>query len=125
MFNLFYLTDGAGLKLVLRLVLVTFKDLLSQEWYCHALETLVASVGGARMPYESLQALPASSRTHLPLRAQEIYWEAFNAAWEQCADSLGRQCPAAIEEAVSRSAWAAVRRKYRQDPVTRQWRLLA
>ena len=77
------------------------------------------------MPYETLQSLPSSLRTHLPLRAQEIYWEAFNAAWEQYADLLSRQGPAAVEEAVSRSAWAAVRRKYRQDPVSRRWRLLS
>jgi cation transport regulator len=77
------------------------------------------------MPYESLQALPFSLRKHLPLRAQEIYCAAFNAAWEQYAELLSRQGPAALEETVSRTAWAAVRRKYRQDPVTRQWRLLA
>lgn len=75
------------------------------------------------MPYKSLQELPSSLKTHLPLRAQEIYREAFNAAWEQYADLLTRQGPAAMEEAVSRSAWAAVRRIYRQDPVTRRWRL--
>jgi cation transport regulator len=77
------------------------------------------------MPYESLQALPSSIKTHLPLRAQEIYREAFNLAWEQYADLLARQGPASVEEAVSRSAWAAVRRKYRQDPMTRQWRLIS
>ncbi len=77
------------------------------------------------MPYESLQALPPSLRSHLPLRAQEIYRQAFNEAWEQYADLMARQGPAALEEAVSRSAWAAVRQKYRQDPVTLQWRLLA
>ena len=76
------------------------------------------------MPYESLEALPSSLKTYLPLRAQEIYREACNAAWEQYADTLSLQGPAAIEEAVSRAAWAAVRRKYRQDPVTGQWRLL-
>lgn len=76
------------------------------------------------MPYESLQALPSLLRTYLPLRAQEIYWEAFNAAWERYADSAAHLGPAAVEEAVSRSAWAAVRRKYRQDPVTRRWRLI-
>ncbi len=77
------------------------------------------------MPYESLQALPPTIRRQLPLRAQEIFWEAFNSAWEQWADPLTRQGPAAIEEAVSRAAWAAVRRAYRQDPITRQWRLIS
>jgi cation transport regulator len=77
------------------------------------------------MPYENFQAPPSALRKHLPLRAQEIYCEAFNAAWEQYAELLSRQGPAALEEVVSRTAWAAVRCKYRQDPVTRQWRLLA
>lgn len=77
------------------------------------------------MPYESLQALPPSLKTHLPLRAQELFREAFNAAWDQYADLLADHGPAAIEEAVSRSAWAAVRSKYRQDPGTRRWRLIA
>jgi cation transport regulator len=77
------------------------------------------------MPYESLQALPSLLRTHLPLRAQEIYRDAFNAAWEQIIDSVAHLGPAAVEEAASRSAWAAVRQKYWQDPVTRQWRLMS
>ena len=77
------------------------------------------------MPYESIQALPERLRRNLPLRAQEIYWEAFNAAWRHYADLLSEQTPAALEEAVSRSAWAAVRRQYRQDRATGRWRLMA
>jgi cation transport regulator len=75
------------------------------------------------MPYESLQALPSALKMHMPLRAQQIYWEAFKSAWEEYADLLARQGPAAVEEAVSRVAWAAVRQHYRQDPVTKRWRL--
>ncbi len=76
------------------------------------------------MPYESLEALPPSLTMHLPLRAREIYYNAANEAWEQYTDSLLVHGPAAVEEAVSRAAWAAVRRKYRQDPATGRWRLL-
>jgi cation transport regulator len=74
------------------------------------------------MPYETVQALPERLRQFLPLRAQEIYWEAFNTAWGQYADT--HHHPAALEEAVSRSAWAAVKRHYRQDTTTGRWRLL-
>jgi cation transport regulator len=77
------------------------------------------------MPYESVQALPERLRQYLPLRAQEIYREAFNAAWRQYTDLLSNKPPAALEEAVSRSAWAAVRRQYRQDRATGRWRLMA
>ncbi len=76
-------------------------------------------------PYESVDSLPSLLRKNLPLRAQEIYREAFNLAWEHYAESAARSGPAAIEEAVSRSAWAAVRRKYLQDPATKRWRLAA
>ena len=76
------------------------------------------------MPYDSLQALPSRLRMLLPLRAQEIYREAFNAAWEQSVDTMSQSGPAAVEEAVSRTAWEAVRRMYHQDPATRRWRLI-
>jgi cation transport regulator len=76
------------------------------------------------MPYESVQALPQQLRQHLPLRAQQIYWEAFNDAWGQYQDTMSNQHAAALEEAVSRSAWAAVRRQYRLDRETGRWRLM-
>lgn len=76
------------------------------------------------MPYESIQALPAPLRHTLPLAAQRIYWQAFNDAWGEYTDTLGSASPAALEEAVSRSAWAAVRRQYRRDMGTGRWRLI-
>ena len=74
------------------------------------------------MPYESIQALPPALRRQMPLVAQEIFREAYNAAWRQYVDILGQQHPAVLEEAVSRSAWAALRRRYRQDKATGRWR---
>jgi cation transport regulator len=38
------------------------------------------------LPYDSVDDLPASLRTHLPPHAQEIYLGAFNSAWIQYAD---------------------------------------
>ncbi len=74
------------------------------------------------MPYEDIQALPQQLRQQLPLAAQQIYREAFNDAWRQYADLYASDQPAALEEAVSRSAWAAVRRQYRLDRATGRWR---
>jgi cation transport regulator len=76
------------------------------------------------MPYESVQALPEQLRRNLPLQAQQIYRDAFNAAWRQQVDFDGDAHPVALEEAVSRSAWAAVRRQYRRDEATGRWRLM-
>lgn len=76
------------------------------------------------MPYESIQALPEQLRQNLPLRAQQIYREAFNAAWRQYVDFHADAHPVALEEAVTRSAWAAVRRHYQRDTATGRWRLM-
>jgi cation transport regulator len=57
------------------------------------------------MPYAINDDLPVSVRSHLPPHAQDIYREAFNAAWDRYGG----------EEAVPhRIAWAAVKRRYRK-----------
>jgi len=61
------------------------------------------------MPYQSIEELPASVRTHLPVHAQEIYCSAFNHAWETYATASNR------EEIAHRVAWAAVKRRYRKS----------
>jgi cation transport regulator len=38
------------------------------------------------MPYDRNDDLPQAVRNHLPERAQNIYREAFNSAWQQYAD---------------------------------------
>jgi cation transport regulator len=57
------------------------------------------------MPYATNAALPAPVRRHLPRRAQDIYREAFNHAWE-------RYGGPGQESRVHRIAWAAVKRHY-------------
>lgn len=54
------------------------------------------------MPYDTLQDLPDSVRSHLPKHAQEIFRAAFNQASTEY-DS---------EERAFRVAWAAVKRDY-------------
>jgi cation transport regulator len=60
------------------------------------------------VPYRENEDLPTPVRHHLPSHAQDIYREAFNAAWQGYADDPRR------EEIAHRVAWAAVKRKYRK-----------
>ncbi|NLA68726.1 MAG: putative cation transport regulator ChaB [Gammaproteobacteria bacterium] len=64
------------------------------------------------MPYSRLSDLPESVRDNVPRHAQEIYKEAFNAAWEQYADAEDRRGDASREETAHRVAWSAVKEKY-------------
>ena len=61
------------------------------------------------MPYRTNKTLPAPVRAHLPAAAQTIYREAFNAAFKTYAGDP-RQ-----DEIAHRTAWAAVKRKYRKS----------
>lgn len=59
------------------------------------------------MPYGSIQALPDSVRSVLPVTAQEIYLAAFNAAFSgTCKDRDDR------EVCANKIAWSAVKRTY-------------
>jgi cation transport regulator len=62
------------------------------------------------MPYSSLDDLPPRIQRTLPPHAQEIYRAAFNHAWEEYSDRLGR------EKLAHQVAWAAVKRVYEKDP---------
>lgn len=62
------------------------------------------------MPYARNDELPPSVRGHLPAKAQDIYREAFNDAWQEYATRE----PGRIEEIAHRVAWSAVKRKYRK-----------
>ena len=74
------------------------------------------------MPYHRLSELPGSVRDNLPTHAQEIYREAFNSAWHDYANSDDRRGDASREETAHRVAWAAVKRKYRKDSRTGDWK---
>lgn len=63
------------------------------------------------MPYTSNDDLPAAIRAHLPPHAQDIFWAAFNSAWQ----SYRLHVPSRREEIARRVAWAAVKRRYRKD----------
>ena len=58
------------------------------------------------MPYAMNAALPPTVRNHLPARAQDLYREAFNAAWATYAGNPRR------EEIAHRTAWAVVKRQF-------------
>ena len=61
------------------------------------------------MPYATNDELPPAVRNRLPPHAQDIYRNAFNAAWRQYRDD-----PLRGEEIAHRIAWAAVKKKYRK-----------
>jgi cation transport regulator len=59
-----------------------------------------------QMPYATNAELPPAVRNHLPTHAQDIFREAFDAAWINYADNPRR------EEIAFRVAWAAVKKGY-------------
>jgi cation transport regulator len=62
--------------------------------------------------YEGVNELPNSVRENLPKHAQEIYREAYNAAWKQYEDPDKRRGDATREETAHKVAWAAVKKDY-------------
>lgn len=67
------------------------------------------------MAYKNNSELPESIREHLPPRAQDIYREAFNNAWDQYSSPRGREITHNIEESAHSVAWAAVQEKYEKQ----------
>lgn len=64
------------------------------------------------MPYDSKSELPDSVRDNLPEKAQEIYKEAFNDAWERYKDPNERKGDDSREEVAHKVAWSAVKNQY-------------
>jgi cation transport regulator len=62
------------------------------------------------MPYATNDQLPASIRAHLPIRAQDIFRAAFNAAFDRYRGD---------EPTAFRIAWASVKRSY--EKVGHDW----
>jgi len=74
------------------------------------------------MPYSKVSDLPASVKDNLPAHAQEIYMEAFNNAFKQYKDSDKRIGGATQEETAFKVAWAAVKKAYKKDEKTGEWK---
>ena len=74
------------------------------------------------MPYQHVEELPESIHNNLPKHAQEIYLAAFNNAFEQYRDPDKRRDRASLEETAHRVAWAAVKKEYRKDRETGEWK---
>ena len=64
------------------------------------------------MPYDKRDELPDSVRNALPPKAQAIYKEAFNSAWDEYKAPEDRRSDDTREETAHRVAWAAVKEKY-------------
>lgn len=74
------------------------------------------------MPYRDIGELPESVRDSLPEQAQEIYLAAYNNATGQYADPKKRRGKASLEEVAHRVAWSAVKKEYRKDRETGEWK---
>lgn len=74
------------------------------------------------MPYQSIDDLPESVRSHLSKHAQEIYLAAFNSAWNEYDDPDERRGDESRDEAAHKVAWAAVKHQYQKDERTGGWR---
>jgi len=74
------------------------------------------------MPYNQVSDLPPSVKDNLPAHAQEIYMEAFNNAWQQYKDPGKRIGGASQEETAHKVAWAAVKKVYKKDGKTGEWK---
>jgi cation transport regulator len=72
------------------------------------------------MPYKSVQDLPDRVRSNLPVRAQEIYKDAYNRAWKQY-DTEERPGGIIREITVHHAAWTAVKANYKKDAKTGKW----
>lgn len=64
--------------------------------------------------YKALKELPDSVKDNLPKKAQEIYKEAFNSAYEQYKSPAKRRKGTGRTETAARVAWAAVKKEYKK-----------
>jgi len=67
------------------------------------------------MPYDSRNELPENVRNALPKKAQEIYKEAYNSAWDQYEDAEDRRGDQSREETAHQIAWSAVKESYEKE----------
>lgn len=74
------------------------------------------------MPYKKTSDLPDRVKDNLPSHAQEIYKEAYNSAWEQYDEPEERRGDDSREETAHKVAWAAVKKVYRKDEDSGEWK---
>lgn len=77
--------------------------------------------GVNKVPYDKTSELPDSVRNNLPEKAQEIYMNAFNNAWDQYKDPSERKGSASREETAHKVAWSAVKKEYKKNKNTGKW----
>lgn len=75
------------------------------------------------MPYKDVNDLPDSVKKNLPPKAEKIYLEAFNSAWEEYKDPKERRGDESREEVSHKVAWSAVKQKYEKDEKSGKWKL--
>lgn len=77
------------------------------------------------MPYQRRNDLPKKILSSLPLHAQKIYMKTYNNAIEEYQNpkkirdnSSGKKSP---DITAYKVAWAAVKKKYKKDKITKNW----
>lgn len=70
------------------------------------------------MPYNNINDLPIKIKSHLPIKAQEIYLNAFNNHYIKY---LNIKNIRELESESSRIGWMAVKKKYIKNSNTGQW----
>jgi cation transport regulator len=66
------------------------------------------------MPIKSKSDLPKGPKDVLPSKAQKIYREAYNSAYDEYGNKSKRRGSESREETASKVAWAAVQKKYKK-----------
>lgn len=67
------------------------------------------------MPYDNRNELPDAVKNALPDKAQQIYLDAFNSAWQDYKDPDDRDGDDSREEVAHKVAWSAVKQRYRKN----------
>lgn len=67
------------------------------------------------MPYHSIDELPKGVRDNLPEKAQEIFLQAYNHAFEEYKNPSSRKGNVSREEVSHKVAWAAVKKSYQKN----------
>lgn len=66
------------------------------------------------MPYTRKRQLPKQAKNVLPSKAQDIFKEAYNNAFDRYKTKSKRRGDESQEEAASKVAWSAVKKKYKK-----------
>lgn len=71
------------------------------------------------MRYETIEDLPESLTSILPVEAQKVYLEAYERSWETYKEEQSGELNR--ESVAHRDGWSAVRREFEKDDASGRW----